>query len=222
MHHTLESLARRGARLSEAICAVILVHGRGDSAEGILDLADVVSPNRDQAAIAYLAPEATGNTWYPNSFLAPLQQNEPGISSGVETLQNLVDMIMDSGIPTEKILVGGFSQGACLASEFVARNPARYGGLAILSGGLIGNGELPDAAPPDDKTFDYPGNLLGTPVFMGCSDVDAHIPLSRFEQSAEVLAGMGAEVNKKVYQGMGHTINEDEIQELKRLLSLLA
>lgn len=221
MQHTLEQLAVRGARLTDAEVAVILVHGRGDSAEGILDLAEVLTPSFEQDAIVYLAPQAIGNTWYPYSFLAPLSQNEPGISSGVDVLKDLVENITDSGIPTENILVAGFSQGACLASEFVARNPLRYGGLAVLSGGLIGNGELPEASPPDDKTFDYQGDLLRTPVFMGCSDVDAHIPLSRFERSAEVLAALGGDVSKKVYPGMGHTIIDDEIREVKRILEML-
>ena len=221
-YHLEDAHRHRGALLDEASAAVILVHGRGDSAEGILELASLLDDAANTSRLAFLAPQATGNTWYPNSFLAPLEQNEPGISSGVHVIGRLVDKINAAEIPSSRILIGGFSQGACLASEFVARNPDRYGGLFVLSGGLIGNGEIPGREPPHDKTFDYPGDLAGTPVFMGCSDVDAHIPLSRFERSAKVLAELGADVTKKVYPGMGHTINDDEIAHLRRLVTELS
>lgn len=216
-HHASEPLVHRGVPLEEAAGAVILVHGRGDSAEGILGLRQLLP----ETGLAFFAPQAKGGTWYPQSFLAPIEENEPGISSGVHVLKELVDRIKDSNLGARNILIAGFSQGACLASEFVARHPDRYGGLAVFSGGLIGNGERADADPPEDKTFDYSGDLEGTPVFLGCSDIDPHIPLARFERTAEVFRELGASVTKKVYPGMGHTINEDELAELRLLVGLI-
>jgi phospholipase/carboxylesterase len=181
---------------------------------GILGLVGLLP----EQGLAFVAPQARNGTWYPYSFLAPLDQNEPGISSGVELIRSVVHEIEASGIPSSKILLLGFSQGGCLAIEFVARHARRFGGLAVLSGGLIGNGEIPGLAPPNDKRFEYEGDLEGTPVFLGCSDIDPHIPLSRFEQSAEVLERLGADVTSKVYPGMGHTIVEDEIDHVRRMV----
>jgi predicted esterase len=187
---------------------MILVHGRGATAPSILELASAL-PSDD---MVYLAPQAMGNTWYPTSFLSPREQNEPGISSGLKAIESLIDFLNEAGIPTDRIVLGGFSQGACLSSEFVATHPARYGGLLVFSGGLIG---------PQDAPLLHEGNLEGTPVFIGCSDTDFHIPLERVEETARVLADMGADVTKKIYPGMGHTIIQDEIDEARRVMEAL-
>lgn len=197
-----------GEPLEQARAAMIMVHGRGATARDILSLAGEF----DASGFAFLAPQAAGNTWYPNSFLKPIPSNEPGLSSGLAVLSALVEQLEDAGIPAERTILLGFSQGACLATEFVARNARRYGGVAGLSGGLIG---------PDGTPRDYPGSLDGTPVFLGCSDVDFHIPKERVEESAEVLERLGGSVTMRLYPGMGHTVNQDEITEVQRIMDAL-
>ena len=160
--------------------------------------------------VAYLAPQANRNTWYPNPFTAPVESNEPGRTSGLQAVADAVDEANAAGIPTERVALLGFSQGACLGSEFVARNPTRYGGLAALSGGLIG--ETVDPA-------DYAGDLEGTPAFVGCSDVDPHIPVERVHASADVFERLGADVTKRLYPGMGHTINRDEREHVASMVA---
>lgn len=187
-----------GKSLGEGKAAMIMVHGRGAAPANILELADHL-PHPD---LTYLAPAAANHTWYPYSFLAPIPQNEPGISSGIFTIKNLVDKVKAEGIPSEKIFFLGFSQGACLTSEFLARNPDTYGGALIYSGGVIG---------PEDTPRNYEGSLKGTPIFLGCSDVDAHVPKWRVDESAEIFEKMEADVTKRIYPGMPHTIIEDEI-----------
>ena len=174
-----------GAPLDRARAAMILVHGRGATAESILELSRVLV----QEGFAFLAPQAAGGTWYPQSFLAPIAMNEPGISSGLSVIDSLVASVAAAGIPAERTMLLGFSQGGCLSSEYVARHPRRLGGLAALSGGLIG---------PDDTPRDYPGSLDATPVFLGCSDVDFHITSERVELTAEVLRSMGADVDMRL------------------------
>ena len=196
--HANQPVRRAGRPPAEATAALILVHGRGATAAGILELADYL-PHEE---MAYLAPQAAGNTWYPYSFLMPLEQNEPYLSSALARLGALVAEVERAGIPAERVVLGGFSQGACLASEFVARQARRYGGLLAFSGGLIGPPGTPRA---------YEGALDGTPVFLGCSDVDPHIPLARVNETAEVLSRLGAVVDKRIYPRLGHTINQDEI-----------
>lgn len=218
--HQNQPLVLGGAPLGEARVAVVLVHGRGDSADGILGLADALGvPGFGAPGIAYLAPQAAGSTWYPNSFLAPLAANEPGLSSGLRAVGDALARAEAAGIPPERIVVAGFSQGACLASEFAARHGERLGGVVALSGGLIGTAEVAGAAPPDDKRFDYAGSLDGTPVFLGCSDVDAHIPLARVTRSAEVFRTLGGAVTERIYPGMGHTVVEDELAFFRALLA---
>jgi phospholipase/carboxylesterase len=197
-----------GLPLDRARAAMILVHGRGASAESILELTSVL----DHPAFAYLAPQAAGGTWYPNSFLAPIASNEPGISSGLATIRAIVSSVEAAGIPAERTILLGFSQGGCLASEYVARHARRYGGLAALSGGLIG---------PDGTPRDYPGSLDGTPVFVGCSDVDFHIPRERVELTARVLAELGGAVDMRLYPGMGHTVNQDEIDAVRAMMDAI-
>lgn len=207
--HQGQRVYTAGKALKEAKAAMILVHGRGATAQSILELADVFY----QPEMAYLAPQAAGNTWYPYSFLTPMSQNEPWLSSALQVLEELVAQVEGAGITAERIILAGFSQGACLASEFVARNARRYGGLLAFSGGVIG---------PPGTPRDYPGSLDGTPVFLGCSDVDFHIPKERVEETAEVLRRMGAVVKMKLYPQMGHTIIQDEIDEARPIVEALA
>ena len=196
--HQNQPVLSAGKQLQDAQAALILVHGRGATAASILTLAQELH----HPDFAYMAPQAFGNTWYPYSFMAPVTDNEPGISSGIAMLEQLVDEVVTAGISRDHIMIGGFSQGACLALEFVARYARRYGGVVGFSGGLIG---------PDGTPRDYPGSLAGTPIFLGCSDVDFHIPKERVLFTAEVLEKLGGEVTTRLYPAMGHTINQDEI-----------
>jgi len=206
--HQGQQLLTAGTSLEDADAAMLLVHGRGASARSILQMGGEFH----QEGVALLAPQAAGNTWYPNSFLAPVEQNEPGRSSGLQAVADAVAAANDAGIPTEKVVVGGFSQGACLATEFVARNPRRYGGVVALSGGLIGE---------EIETDDYEGegDLAGTPAFLGCSDVDPHIPVERVHITAEVLERLGGDIEKRIYEGMGHSVNDDEIEYVSGMVA---
>jgi len=206
--HRSQPVHVAGEPLQSARAAMILLHGRGASAEDILTLV----PELNQSGFAYLAPQAAGHTWYPYSFLAPLSNNEPWLSSALSVLASLLETIAEAGIPPEHTILLGFSQGACLSLEFAARNARRYGGLAGLSGGLIG---------PDGTPRDYQGSLEGTPVFLGCSDVDFHIPKQRVQQSAQVLRRLGGDVTMRLYPGMGHMVNEDEIQFVRGMMAAL-
>lgn len=199
----------RGTPPTQARAAMLLIHGRGATPDSILALADEF----DQADVAYFAPTAAGNTWYPQRFTAPLASNEPYLSSALAVVSSLLEQINAAGIPYEKTILLGFSQGACLVSEFAARNARRYGGLVVLSGGLIG---------PDDTPRDYAGTLDGTPVFLGCSDVDFHIPAQRVRESAAVLQRLGGDVTARLYPGMGHTVNEDEIEFVRTMLQTIS
>jgi predicted esterase len=203
--HQGQPIARAGQPLEQAQAALILLHGRGADAPSILLLVEELY----HPAYAYVAPQAANNTWYPYTFLAPMAQNEPWLSSALARVGEVVASVEAAGIPAERIVLGGFSQGACLASEFLARNTRRYGGLLAFSGGLIGPPGTPRA---------YPGSLDGTPVFLGCSDVDPHIPKARVEETAAVLEGIGAQVTMRLYPSMGHTINADEITHARTLL----
>jgi predicted esterase len=191
--------------VAQARLAVILVHGRGDSAAGILGLADEFSVDD----VLWVAPDAAGHTWYPYSFLAPMEQNQPGLGSGLELIGSLVNLLAAEGISAERVVLMGFSQGACLSQEFAARNARRYHAIVGLSGGLIG---------PPGTPRDYPGSFAGTPVFLGCSDTDPHIPVARVKESAEVFRRMGATVEERIYPRMGHTVNADEIAAVADLL----
>ncbi|PAP78290.1 alpha/beta hydrolase [Rubrivirga marina] len=223
--HDDQPLLHAGASLADASAAVVLVHGRGDSAQGILGLAREF----DRPDVAYLAPQAAGGAWYPNSFLAPLEANEPGLSSGIAAVLRAVAEAEAAGIPRERVVLGGFSQGACLAAETAARNAGRWGGVFALSGGLLGTGPGPADVPRlrgmggsyAEKAFDYSGDFEGTPVFLGCSDVDPHIPLVRVETTAAVYARLGAEVDARVYPGIGHTIVHDEILAINNITEYL-
>jgi predicted esterase len=184
---------------------VVLVHGRGATAESILTLADEVG----RPELAYLAPQAAGHTWYPYGFMAPMERNEPWLSSALELLESVLAKLEAEGIPAERTVLLGFSQGACLALEFAARHAKRYAGVVAFSGGLIG---------PPGTPREYAGSFDGTPVFLGCSDIDPHIPEERVHESAEIARQMGAQVTERIYPGMGHTVNEDELSWLADLL----
>lgn len=203
--HQDQPVRANGAPLDRARAAVIMLHGRGASAEDILSLAAAL-PGLD---VAYLAPQAAGHTWYPNRFIAPAASNEPHLSSALATIDGLVRDLAKRGVPGERVALLGFSQGACLALEYAARNPQRYGGLFALSGALIENGDKPRA---------YSGSLADTPTFLGCSDVDFHIPLDRVQRSSELLRGIGADVTERIYPGMGHTVNVEEIAHVRAVL----
>lgn len=204
--HGNERLLMAGEPLESASGAIIAVHGRGASPEDIIPLAEAVAP----PGVAILAPAAAGNTWYPYPFLAPTEQNEPYLSSALRRVNGLIEDVIARGIPPERIAILGFSQGACLALETAARHPRHYAGLIGFTGGLIG--------PPGTR-FDYAGSLAGTPVFMGSSDVDPHIPKERFEESATALSRLGATVDARLYPGMAHTVNRDELDAARTLLS---
>jgi predicted esterase len=206
--HQGQPLLVAGESLEKAQAAMIMVHGRGASAEDILGL----SVDLKQPGFVYLAPQAAGYSWYPNSFLAPIASNEPGLSSGLAIIASVLEQLAGAGIPAERTILLGFSQGACLSLEFVARNARRYGGVAGLSGGLIG---------PDDTPRNYAGSLAGTSVFLGCSDVDFHIPKERVLQSAEVLQRMGGDVTTRLYPRMGHTVNRDELRFVQDMMQKL-
>ncbi len=188
---------------------VLTLHGRGDSARGILGLADVLGDGLGAGSVAFAAPEAEGSSWYPHSFLVPLERNEPYLSAAFQAVEDALDEL-EADVPRERTVLLGFSQGACLALEFAARNTKRYGGIVTFSGGLIG---------PEGTPRDLSGSLSGTPVFLGCSDVDAHIPEARVRESAKVMRKLGGVVDLRIYPGMGHTVNEDEITAAKAIIA---
>jgi predicted esterase len=206
--HEGQPVLQAGEPLATARAAMILVHGRGASAADIMTLgAELMHPG-----VAYMAPQAAGNVWYPNPFTAPIESNEPYLSSALEVLASLLASI-EKTVPADRVILLGFSQGACLTLEFAARHARRFGGVAGLSGGLIG---------PDGTPRDYPGTFDGTPVFMGCSDVDPHIGKDRVLEAAEVYRRMDARVTAKLYPGMGHTVSEEEIEAVREMVAATA
>ena len=204
--HAGQPVLRMGPKPDQARLAMILVHGRGASAEDIMGLAREFR----QTDVAYVAPQAAGNTWYPYSFLTPMEKNEPALSSALGVLKGLVSTLGEQGVPPERVGLLGFSQGACLSLEFAARHARHYAAVVGLSGGLIG---------PPGTPRKYPGSAAGTFVFLGCSDVDPHIPFERVQETTEVCRGLGAVVDERIYRGMGHTVNRDEIDAVRMILS---
>jgi predicted esterase len=204
--HADQSVLRAGPPINDARLVAILLHGRGASAEDILGLADQFSVTD----VAFLAPQAAGHTWYPYSFLAPLPQNEPWLGSALRVVAGLLEEVAQHGVARDRVALMGFSQGGCLALEFAARHAGRYAGVVALSGGLIGPPGTPRA---------YGGTFDGTPVFIGCSDTDPHIPLERVRESASVFRGMGASVDERIYPRLPHTIVADEIEAVEALLT---
>ena len=200
------SVLSGGASLAEAIGAIILLHGRGGSAEDILHLGEAVAP----PDWALLAPRATGNSWYPYSFLVPRDQNEPQLTDALDTIRRTEELVLAAGIPAHRVALAGFSQGACLATEYVGRNPRKFAALLAFTGGLIG---------PLDTTLTLTGDLEGTPVFFASGDPDPHVPWLRVQQSAALLKEIGGQVQLQRYPGRPHTVSADE---LKRAGSMLA
>ena len=199
----LRRIVPAGNKLSEASRVLVMVHGRGGSAEDILSL----STHLNLKDFALLAPQATNNTWYPYSFLAPPKENEPWLSSALSFLKEIVDVVLEKGIPSLNIYLLGFSQGACLTLEFAARNAERYGGVVALTGGLIGDKIYPE---------NYRGDFAGTPVFIGSSDPDPHVPVERVNASANIFRKMNAVVTERIHVNMGHTISQEELNEVNQ------
>ena len=194
-----------GEPLDRAHAAMVMLHGRGATAEDILTLV----PQLNQAGFAYLAPQADGNAWYPGKFSAPLADNEPWLSSAIAAIAQALARVAEAGIPPERTMLLGFSQGACLTLEFAARHARRYGGVVALTGALIG---------PVDTPRNYPGSLAGTPVFIGGSDVDFHVAKERMVESGQVLGRLGGVVTTRFYPKMGHEVNQDEIDFVRGVM----
>lgn len=206
--HQGQPVRMAGELLQRARAAMLMVHGRGARAEDILTLADQLA----QPGFAYLAPQAADHTWYPKRFLEPIASNEPWLTSALNFVGDVLKQIIRAGIPAERVILLGFSQGACLTLEFAARNAQRYGALVGLSGALIG---------PDDTPRQYAGSLDGTPVFLGCSDSDFHVPRERVEQSSAVLRRLGGQVTERLYPNLDHSVNQDEIDFVRGLMQSL-
>jgi predicted esterase len=198
-------MVRRGRDAAAARLVLVAVHGRGASAADILSLAAELDLND----AAFVAPEAADHTWYPKSFLAPLADNEPYLSSALALIDRIVGDLQAHVAP-ERIGLVGFSQCACLILEYAARHARRYAAVVGFSGGVIG---------PPGTPREYAGEMAGTPVFLGCSDIDAHIPLPRVHETAEVFRRLGAAVDERIYPGLGHLVNRDEIDAVRMLLS---
>ena len=204
--HHAPKILMEGVELKNAKAVMIMIHGRGATAESILDISQYFLIDD----VTYIAPQANGGTWYPYSFLMPTEQNEPGITSGLQKISEIVDHAIASGIPEQKIMLLGFSQGACLSLEWTARSNKQIGAVFGLSGGLIG---------PNGALRTYSGTLEHTSVFLGCSDVDFHIPKERVAESADVFKKLGASVTLKLYPNMDHTVNDDEIDHINSMMS---
>lgn len=204
MSHQLDILYA-GTPLEQADKALIMLHGRGADPESILTLSRLLNVE----GYALLAPRATNHTWYPLSFLAPVADNEPWLSSAIDVVKQTVDTVLQSGIKAENTYLLGFSQGACLALEFTARHARRYGGIAAFTGGLIGK---------EIDRSNYSGDFQQTPIFLGTSDPDFHVPVERVYASANIVREMNADVTEKVYLNRGHTISEDEIEQVNRVI----
>jgi predicted esterase len=204
--HQGQPLLMAGTPLERAASAMVMLHGRGAGAADILSVADELG----RPDLAYVAPQAAGRTWYPNRFSAPIVSNEPWFTSALEVVAHVLSRVAAAGIPVERTLLLGFSQGACLALEFAARRPNLYGGVIGLSGALIENGDEPRV---------YQGSLNSVPVFLGCSTTDPHVPRDRVERSAELFRGLGAAVTLRLYPNMDHTVNADELESVKAMIT---
>lgn len=207
--HAGQPVLTTGVGLDRARVAVILIHGRGGDARGILQLARTIG----NPAVAFLAPQAANQSWYPQRFLAPTHENEPWLGSALAVVAGLVDQAVAAGVPRDHIILGGFSQGACLSAEAALRLGGRFGGVFALSGAVIGE---PGAARPYDRP------LEGTPVFLGCGDVDAHIPASSVRESSTILKAQGAAVTERIYAGLGHIVVSDETDHIRKMIAGLS
>lgn len=204
--HSTTPVMETGLPISEADAALILIHGRGAGPQGMMPLL----AHLNVPGYSFLLPAASGNTWYPNRFIVPRDQNQPHLDAALQKVDSVVSNLVEQGIPTEKIVLLGFSQGACLATEYAARNPARYGGVVALSGGLIG---------ADDELVGYEGDLQGTPIYLGCDADDFHIPQQRVDDSADILSQLGGKVKKQIFTGLGHTVNEVELAITRKMMT---
>lgn len=207
--HQGQAVLHLGADNDHATSALILIHGRGASAESMRPLGEALMTENMTVHI----PQALSNTWYPQPFIAPIEENEPYMSSALQVIEDIVSGFSTRGIPPERVVIAGFSQGACLSSEFAARHPRRYGGILVFSGGIIG---------PLGSPFHYEGDLAGTPVFVGCSDTDFHIPVERVHETTEALRALGAEVTERIYPNMGHTIIQDELDAARSITAAVS
>ncbi len=203
--HEDQPLLHSGSPVDKASAALIMLHGRDGAAENMLSIARQLRATK----LAVLAPSAAEARWFPYSSLVPFQQNEPDLSSAISVVHSLVQEAELSGVPTERIFLFGFSQGGSIILEYAARHPRKYGGIVGLSAGLIG---------PPGTTWESDQTFSGTPVFLGCSDVDPQVPRSRVEESAEAFTALGARAFLKFYPGMGHTINGEEIKALHQII----
>ena len=206
--HGVEPVILSGSPIDKARAAIVLVHGRGGSPDSMLALAGELKTD----GLALVVPAAAGGTWYPLPFLAPLEQNEPHLSSALTKLEAVVEELAAKGLASSKVLLLGFSQGACLALDFAGRNARRWGGVAGLSGGLIG---------PPGHMWNFLGSLSGTPIFLGCSEADPHIPATRLEETTVELRRIGGDVDLRVYRGLGHAVNEDEVLRVQEMIDRL-
>lgn len=202
--HRDGSIVTAGAPTGATEVAVVLLHGRGATADGVVRLAEPLYRH----GVAFYAPQADRSRWYPYSLLAPVERNEPHLSSALRTVESVIEMATEV-VPTERVVLGGFSQGACLAAEFAARSPRRYGGVFVLSGGLVG---------PSVRHSDYEGSLAETPVFLGCGDADQHVPLGRVHETAAVFRSLDGDVTERVYEGLGHEVTDAEFAFVGSLL----
>ncbi len=201
----MKSYSSKGPSPRAAGAALILIHGRGASAADILGVYDAL----DRPALAALAPEAPGGTWYPYSFLAPIEQNQPHLDHALQQIDELVQHVLDEGVPAERLGLLGFSQGACLSLEYAIRNPRRYGAVMALTGGYIG---------PEGMTRDDAGSFDHTPIFIGANDPDPHVPFTRVEESAALVKKLQADVEVRRYPGLPHAVNDDEIEVCRKLI----
>ena len=197
-HHEGQPVIMRGRPLEESHAVAIMMHGRGRTTDDILELADRIG----NSAFTYLAPTARDNTWYPYGFMEATEKNEPFLTSALAVYDSLIQTVVEKGIPKDHIILLGFSQGACLTAEYAVRHAERYGAIVLFTGGLIG---------PPGTSWNYPSSFQGTPIFLGTSDVDGFVPLERVQESATIFRHMGAQVVERVYPGMEHIVNDDEI-----------
>ncbi len=203
--HAGQPILTAGAPRGAADAALVLLHGRGATANGILDLGHEL----DRSGVALVAPQAARSRWYPYSFSAPLEQNQPHLDSALRAVGDAGEVANDAGVPRDRVVVLGFSQGACLGSEWAIRNPARYGGVVALSGGLVG---------PEGTTWPQNGSFEGTPAFFGCDEDDPHVPIERVRESAAAFRERGADVTERRYEGVGHTVTDDEVAWVRGLI----
>lgn len=204
--HGGQPVLHEGTPVDDAEAAVVLLHGRGATADSILGFREAFGGEN----VAYLAPEARGREWFPWSFTAPVKDNQPKMGSALRLVNDLYEYLREAGVPSERLGFVGFSQGACIAAEFVARNPREYGGVGVLSGGVVGH---------DVGFDDYDGSLEGTPVFVGCGDEDDQVPVERVHRTVGVFESLNGDVTERVYEGMDHTVNADEVEEVARIIS---